>query len=113
MKMGRQLGPYKSLGFALIGLSPAYAGLKICGGFDPGAYAPGFMLSPASQAKIALLCNAEHSEYPQCQHNRCGKDDCAAGDMRNSDTDHRIQRLRIIWGTQTGDVCRHSKRQLH
>ena len=29
-----------------------FAGSIVIGGFDPGAYAPGFMLSPAPQAKL-------------------------------------------------------------
>jgi len=45
--------------FAAIILSPAYAGLKICCVFDPGAYAPGFMLSPASQAKTCTFVQSQ------------------------------------------------------
>jgi len=41
--------------FSSRALSPAFADLKICFA-DPGADAPGFMLSPASQAKTVLLC---------------------------------------------------------
>jgi len=40
----------KLLGIVAIALSPAFAGLKMGRRFDPGAYAPGFMLPPASQA---------------------------------------------------------------
>ena len=34
----------------VLALSPAVAGFKICCAFIPGAYAPGFMLPPASLA---------------------------------------------------------------
>ena len=36
--------------FSAIGLSPAFAGLNLWA-LSPGADAPGFMLTPASQAK--------------------------------------------------------------
>ena len=46
-------------------LSPAFAGLELwC--FDPGAYAPGFMLSPASQA-YASACYAGLMLLPATQ----------------------------------------------
>jgi len=58
--MGDNSSPTKWLGFlTAIILSPAYAGLKICCVFDPGAYAPGFMLSPASQAKTCTFVQSQ------------------------------------------------------
>ena len=45
----------KSLGIAANVLSPAFAGSKNLLCLDPGAYAPGFMLPPASQAKTELF----------------------------------------------------------
>src|ERR1044072_3551537 len=45
----------KSLGIAANVLSPAFAGSQNLLCLDPGAYAPGFMLPPASQAKTELF----------------------------------------------------------
>ena len=43
--------------FVVIDLSPAFAGL-ITRRILPGAYAPGFMPAPASQAQADFLCKA-------------------------------------------------------
>jgi hypothetical protein len=52
-------------------LSPAFAGSKTSW-FDPGAYAPGFMLAPAPQAKADLSCKAADDRTTVRAATECG-----------------------------------------